>query len=354
MIGNNIVTVFLCTQLIFGAGFISSDSDTDNSIQIHFSQGSIQYTLSGDYIRISSGKSGTTTDLGMPELPLYSTMVQVRPDREYKIHFKVLQSSVLSDVTVFPFQDESEMKNSESINHLNDSFYSGESIYPESLIHTSERLVMRDLHVLNIQVIPFRFYPSTRELEIIESMDITVSETESREYENSSTRLPSKAFEPLYSNFVVNYENQTRDEGYQKPAILYICGGNSQNNSSFQQLVNWRHKRGYVVYIASLSETGSSTGAIKNYIQDAYETFDPPPEFIGIFGDVGGTYNVPTFDECWGHDWGGCEGDFPYTQLDGNDFLPEMFVGRISVSSSSHIATIVNKILHYEKATYMI
>ncbi|HJM47307.1 MAG TPA: C25 family cysteine peptidase [Candidatus Marinimicrobia bacterium] len=353
MTGNNIVTVFLCTQFIFGAEFISSDSDSENSIQIHFSQGSIQYTLSGDYTRISSGKSGTTTDLGMPELPLYSTMVQVRPDREYEIHFTVLQSSVLSDVTVFPFQDESETENPGTVNHLNDSFYSGEALYPESIIYTSERLIMRDLHVLNIQVIPFRFYPSTRELEIIESMDITVSETESREYQNSSTRQLSKAFEPLYSNFVVNYENQTRDEGYQKPAILYICGGNSQNNSSFQQLVNWRHKRGYVVYIASLSETGSSTGAIKNYIQDAYETFDPPPEFIGIFGDVGGTYNVPTFDECWGHDWGGCEGDFPYTQLDGNDFLPEVFVGRISVSSSSHIATIVNKITHYEKATYM-
>ena len=220
----------------------------------------------------------------MPELPLYSTMVQVRPDREYEIHFNVLESSVISDVTVFPFQDESEEEFSRPIYHINDSFYSSETTYPESIIHTPERLIMRDLHVLNIQVIPFQFYPNSRELEIIELLDIVVSETEVREHDNPNARLPSKAFEPLYSNFVVNYETQSRDEGYQKPAILYICGGNSQNNSSFQQLVNWRHKRGYVVYTASLSETGSSTGAIKNYIQDAYETFDPPPEFIGIFG----------------------------------------------------------------------
>ena len=353
MTGYRLMTVFFCTQLIFGAGFTHSDIENENNIQIQFTQGDVQYSSTGDYIRFSSGRSGTTTDSGMPELPLYSTMVQVEPDREYAVHYTVLQSSVISDVSVFPFQEGLTEETSDIIQQKNDSFYSGEAVYPESAIHTSERLVMRDLHVLNIQVIPFRYFPNTNELEIIESMDIYLTETGDRQYNNSNDRLPSKAFEPLYSNLVVNYENRSRDEGFQQPAVLYICGGNSQTNNAFQQLVNWRHKRGYVVYTASLSETGSSTGAIKNYIQNAYETFNPPPEFVGIVGDAGGTYNVPTFDECWGHDWGGCEGDFPYTQLDGNDFLPEVFVGRISVSNSSNIATIVNKIIHYEKATYL-
>ncbi|SVE37887.1 uncharacterized protein METZ01_LOCUS490741, partial [marine metagenome] len=235
MTTNRFITVFFCTQFIFGAGFINSGIDTENGFHIQFVQGDIQYTSAGDYTRISSGKAGTTTDFGMPELPLYSTMVQVRPDREYEINYTVLQSSVLSGVTVFPFQDESNKEFSGPIHHLNDSFYSGETIYPGSIIHTSDRLILRDLHVLNIQVIPFRFFPNTRELEIIESLDISVSETGERQYDNSSDRLPSKSFEPLYSNFVVNYEARTRDEGYQKPAILYICGGNSQNNSSFQQ-----------------------------------------------------------------------------------------------------------------------
>ena len=187
MTTNRFITVFFCTQFIFGAGFINSGIDTDNSIHIHFSQGDILYTSTGDYTRISSGKSGTTTDFGMPELPLYSTMVQVRPDRAYEIHFTVLQSSVISDVTVFPFQDESNTEISGFIHYLNDSFYSGETTYPESIIHTSDRLIMRDLHVLNIQVIPFRFYPNTRELEIIESLEISVSETGERQYDNSNT-----------------------------------------------------------------------------------------------------------------------------------------------------------------------
>ena len=146
-----------------------------------------------------------------------------------------------------------------------------------------------------------------------------------------------------------------RDTEFQDPAILYICGGSSENNSSFQQLVEWRHQRGYVVYTANLSETGSSSSSIKNYIQNAYNNFDPSPEYVAFVGDVGGSYSVPTFYEDWGHDYWGdqCEGDQPYSQLNGNDLFPEVLVGRISVRSSSNISNIVNKIIHYEKATYM-
>ena len=39
--------------------------------------------------------------------------------------------------------------------------------------------------------------------------------------------------------------------------------------------------------------------------------------------------------------------------MSGNDLLPEVLIGRISVRSSSEIATIASKIINYEKATYM-
>ena len=72
-------------------------------------------------------------------------------------------------------------------------------------------------------------------------------------------------------------------------------------------------------------------------------------------GDVGGSYSVPTYYNGFGHNSYGndCEGDLPYSQLDGNDLLPEVLVGRISVQSSSELNTVSNKILLYEKATYL-
>ncbi|MBC8175601.1 MAG: hypothetical protein H8E82_08115, partial [Candidatus Marinimicrobia bacterium] len=160
-----------------------------------------------------------------------------------------------------------------------------------------------------------------------------------------------RAFDKLYEGLVVNYTPSDRTEDYQQPAILYICGGNSETNPYFQQLVEWRHQRGYIVYTASTSETGGSSSQIKNYIQDTYYSLDPPPEFIGLVGDVSGSFSIPTFYENNSGYYG--EGDHPYSQLDGDDLLPEVIVGRISVQTSSHLSTVVSKIIHYEKATYI-
>ena len=83
-----------------------------------------------------------------------------------------------------------------------------------------------------------------------------------------------------------------------------------------------------MLYIPPTSETGSSSSAIKNYINDAYDDFDPAPEYVTLIGDVGGSYSLPTYYEDFGHDSYGnqCEGDHPFSQLDGNDLLPEVLI----------------------------
>ena len=70
-------------------------------------------------------------------------------------------------------------------------------------------------------------------------------------------------------------------------------------------------RKSYVVYTATTSETGSSTSSIKNYIENAYDNFNPAPEYVNLIIDVGGTYSLPTYYEDFGHDSYGnqCEGD---------------------------------------------
>ena len=43
----------------------------------------------------------------------------------------------------------------------------------------------------------------------------------------------------------------------------------------------------------------------------------------------------------------------PYTTLEGGDVYPEIFIGRMSFSSSSHLNTIISKTLNYESNPYM-
>ena len=68
----------------------------------------------------------------------------------------------------------------------------------------------------------------------------------------------------FYKDIMVNFEYSDRPEDYQASSILYIGGGNSIENSYVQDLIEWRHKQGYIVYTASESAVGGSSGDIIN------------------------------------------------------------------------------------------
>ncbi|MDP6261866.1 MAG: C25 family cysteine peptidase [Candidatus Marinimicrobia bacterium] len=357
---NKSVSLVLFIFLFYGPAVVHSESFQLSDIHngrttIQFTPGAIQTESIGEYTRFVSPNSGKTTEQGMPELPLFSTFVQIDPIKEYLVSYSVIQSHTLENIKIYPFQNDREGKNPSIINHVNLEYYESGHSYPEENLIVSDRLVMRGLQLFNISIVPFEYNPTSNEMVVYNEIEITVEEIGDRESDEFTPQLRSRTFEKLYETMIVNYSPSGRDEDYQAPAILYICGGNSEDNSYFQQLVDWRHKRGYVVYTASISETGSSSSQVKSYVTNAYNTFSPRPEFVALVGDAGGSYNVPTFYEDWGHDYYGdwCEGDHPYSQLDGDDLLPEVLVGRISVRSSSHISNVVNRIINYEKATYL-
>ena len=244
--------------------------------------------------------------------------------------------------------------NIEDTQKLIDSGYglTNDNIFPASNLIVSEPMIFRGIIVRQITFIPFTYNLITKELITFNDSEITINEINSYLDLSYNEIKLSKAFEPMYESSIINYERSDRDEDYQSPSILYICGGSSMNNPFMQDLLEWRHKRGYVVNAVSTSEIGGSgTAAVKNYIQDAYDNWENPPEIVALVGDTGGSYSIGYYTEGWSGYSGA--GDFPYCQLDGSDLLPEVFIGRISVNSSSELSNVINKTLAYEKATYI-
>ena len=67
---------------------------------------------------------------------------------------------------------------------------------------------------------------------------------------------------------------------------------------------------------------------------------DPPPEYLLIIGDV---HRVPYYGT-------GNVTDMYYGEFDGNgDYIPEMYVGRLPVSDTTQLKSVVHKIIQYEK-----
>ena len=333
--------------------FTLEEFDNDSFV-ISFDLDDITFNQENGYTKIMSSSKGETSVIGMPKLPQFSTLLMLNPLKKYDISYSVKNSYTINDIDIVPNQRIGKNGLEKvKIEDKDDLFYSSSQIYPYKNIELLEPVVMRDLVLSNVIIIPFEYNPSSRQLEVYQKVEIYINEIGETSDIRRRNMPRSRVFENIYENSIINYNTDTRDD-YQQSAVLYI-GPSSviNNNSTFDQLVEWRKQRGYVVYTETAS--GSSTSSIKNIIENAYDNFNPPPEYVTLIGDVGGSYSIPTYYEDFGHDSYGnqCEGDHPYSQIDGNDLLPEVLLGRMSIRSSSELTTVVYKILNYEKATYL-
>ena len=341
------IIVLLSLSLVFGS--FNLNEKEGNSRTINFNLSDISFVESDGYRRIQADKSGFTMDKGMPELPTYSITYHVDPYTEYDIQLNVLSSHFEEEIDVYPTQNR--IKNLDEKGFVkNLEFYNSNQKFPSNNIWISERQTMRGEEFLTITITPFNYYPAERRLEIFDEVDIEIVESGERENLSYKTMPRSKVFEKYMTKFSPNYVSRD-NEKFQPPSILYICGGNSASDQAFQNLLDWRHERGYVVYTVNVDDIGNSSNNIQNYIEDAYNNWEIPPEFVTIVGDASGSYSVDTNYEYFSGVNG--EGDWPYSLLVGNDFFPEVIISRMSVRNPTHIGVVVNKILNYEKATDM-
>ncbi len=106
-------------------------------------------------------------------------------------------------------------------------------------------------------------------------------------------------------------------------------------------LVAWKTQLGYEVHLATISETGSSRESIRSYLQNAYDTWTHPPEYLLLVGDVD---DVPTGDV------GERVTDHIYACLHGDDVVSDLYVGRFAVESTQDVLLQVAKTVGYESS----
>ena len=305
------------------------------------------------YQKPELGSAGSVVNEGEPYLPSVTTYYAVEPGKTFQAQIEIIDTEIIENVNVIPFHGwERDSFDPETPLARNSSLYSENQLFPTNIVQVSDPIVMRELTMVKVTITPFQYNPITQELTVIQEANITM-DSEGTTDAGFRPLTRSRAFEPLYKSMVVNYEDYSRDDvPYQRPSILYVIPSNIGNlMSTIELLMDWKHRLGYEVNYVSSSNVVNNSTNLKNYIEDAYETWDNPPEFVTFFGDASGTYDIPTYYENWSGYNG--EGDHPYSQLEGSDLFPEVFLGRMSFSTQSHLNTIVGKILNYEASPYM-
>ncbi len=294
--------------------------------------------------RISIEGAEFTAEDGHPELPLFSGMVAIPPNASYNLSYEITQSRRITNVRPSPVTGRSGSLRLSEV-------YQDNTRYPQEQVKRADDGWMRDFRVLPLQVCPFSWDSAGNALTHYEKIRITIdlSYPASDGGPLSYTTL-SPAFTKLYEAQILNFADyRYLVYGPQSARILIIHGANTEPTfiSQLQDFVTWKRQKGFEVSVASTSVAGTSSTAIKSYIQSQYDNPATRPDYLIIVGDVTGNFAVPTFyipeDEYLG------EGDYPYTLLSGNDMLGDIFVGRMSAENVSQLVTLFNKVYTYEK-----
>jgi hypothetical protein len=124
----------------------------------------------------------------------------------------------------------------------------------------------------------------------------------------------------------------------QETGARYLVIAHDQFYNAARPLAAWKHKKGMRTKIVRLSEIGSTADQIRNYILNAYNTWQVRPEFLLL---VGAPNYIP-FPQI------GVYTDNYYTDMNG-DLFNEILSGRLTVHDTLEAKTVVNKILAYER-----
>ncbi len=113
--------------------------------------------------------------------------------------------------------------------------------------------------------------------------------------------------------------------------------------NAIQPLAEWKTKKGMLCRVVKTSETGTSNTQIRNYIVNAYNTWNPRPEFVLL---VGGPSLIAAFQHhayqsqiLTDNDYGNISGDY----------RAELPYGRFPCKTVRQCSTLVAKTLSYER-----
>ncbi len=214
-----------------------------------------------------------------------------------------------------------------------------------------EPAIMHGLRVVPVTFSPVAFDPATGRTSVARRMtvEVTFAGRDDRNDKAFDGRLVPESFVSIFAAEVIGFQRDALAATGPGSYIL-ICPSTT-TASIVEPLAEWRRRQGYNVIVTTTATTGTTNSAIRSWLQAQYNSLEPPLEFVTLVGDADGAVAIPSWRESYSGYNG--EGDHDYTLLDGGDVLADIHLGRLSVTSTTQLQTVVNKIVAYESAPDM-
>lgn len=351
------IVVSVCFSLFVSAGngikIIASDAQ---SVTLELTFDPVQkqaHSINGQtYYKIYANKCVPVLEAGFPQVLRQAVSIAI-PDA-FKPRIEIINSQFeeVANTPIAPSKG-SLMRNvnPETVPYVFGSAYSKNEWYPAQVSEVSTLYQLRSQNGAAISFYPVQVNPVSNLMRVYSKMIVKFT------YLNKAGRAMRLNTPLVYSNeeqslfehrFVnVNFEKASNAKVLYTPLsefgnLLVITA--PQFISTIQPLVNWKNQKGIRTQLVSTALTGSTQASIKSYIQNYYAT-NPSLMYVLLVGDHEQVSSFNAGNSGSEIKWS----DSKYGMITGNDWYPELMVGRFSSTNGQEIGVMVTRTLEYEK-----
>jgi hypothetical protein len=280
--------------------------------------------------------AGPAAVIGFPDVPGLRRMIRVPDAGKIALEIIDAESFSLGFYSIPPFQPLSDRCATESPpTRICSDFYEGSLSWPEIPLAIESVDILRDVRVAWLRFQPVSWNPETGEVTVTTSLVARIS-AEPEEGANELIRPQTgitRSFLPQYGE-VLGFETNGLDviDG------SYVFISSQEGLDLVQELIDWKNRKGYLIETGIVPDIGTTPEDIDAWIENAYNTWPCPPEYILIVGDEG-VVPPPIFN--------GFAADNIYGVV-GEGCVPSIHVGRICGGDTDDLPYIAWKIREHE------
>ncbi len=304
-------------------------------------------TPSSDFIRLKVPGHFPSQETGMPELPLFTTIVSFQSEQDFSINISdvdvtviALAESGINDL-IYPAQP-GRTKNQEpqsglvinSLEYRKNGWIAIDTVIVEFIGR------LKGEYLYNIRISPVRYNPVAGKIEVITKATILLTGKGGDPEILKSTSMPEAG--ALDDGYNLNDVIPGFSQGPQHMIILT----DTIFRPFLTEFLKWKRRKGIetTVLYKGANYAGTTFETMKESIRTEYNnlsTSGSAPSYLLIIGDLGiiprsgGTLNIS---------------DLYYAEMDGGaDYIPDMYYGRLPVADTTRLKTLLSRLIRYEK-----
>lgn len=297
-----------------------------------------------NYIDFKKTHKVTNLEKSNPQLPVYAKSIIIPSKGNATVNVIYSEFELIENVNVLPSKGNLKRNiNPDDVPYEFGAVYSENKFYPENNVKLEEAFNLRSIRGQVVRVFPYQYNPITKTLKHYTKIQIEISynkeiqglnELESTEINPNDAQQFARLF--LNPSKQIKY-NQITESG----DLLIITPASYLD--SIQKLVTWKKEKGINTKVITVAESGSTALVVKALIQTEY-TLNPNLKYVLLVGDH---QQIPAFSYGTTQDNEQLWSDSYYGQLTGNDYYPELFIGRFS-GTTTHVSTMTKRSFEYE------